>query len=45
MQSPLAATPASATPALTLNVPVVVKSADLKEGTTLRIVLDIRVEP
>ncbi len=45
MPSPLANTPSSAGPAKTLNVPVVVKAGDVKAGTTIRIVLELRVEP
>ncbi len=40
-----APTPSAAGPTKTLNVPVVVKAADLKPGTALRIVLELRVEP
>lgn len=45
MPSPVQNQPTPAAPVKTLNVPVTVKAADLKSGTTLRIVLDLRVEP
>lgn len=45
MPSPLANAPSTARPTKALSVPVVVPAADLKPGTTLRVVLELRIEP
>jgi signal recognition particle receptor subunit beta len=45
MPSPLANAPSPAGPTKSLSVPVVVQAADLKPGTTLRVVLELRIEP